>query len=146
MGICRDGDAGESEDGDGVEGVADVADGEPGFFFGGKRLDLGAVEEARIPINDGYIDGATNGDGRGLASEIGRDPAEANGGEGSDGCGCRDDSAFFTDLADSGGWQDGGNGVWRVRQTGGGRLRLGRLGNERWNEEQRCRGEEEAGD
>src|SRR5580692_5914463 len=98
VGVGGDADAGGGKDGDAVEGIDDVADGEPGFFFGGERLDLGAVEKARVPVNHGYVDGAWDRHEDGLVGKRRGDGSEAG-----DGVGFRDgrrshDAAFVAHL------------------------------------------------
>ena len=70
VGVGGDADGGGAEDGDGVERVSDVADGEPGFFFRGKRLDFGAVGEAGVPVDEGQVGGARNRHPEGLVCEV----------------------------------------------------------------------------
>lgn len=118
VGVGGDADAGGGQDGEAVEGVDDVADGEPGFFFGGERLDLGAVEEALVPVDHGYVDGAGDGHEDGLVGQRGGDVAEAGDGDGFGDGGCGDDAAFIADLTGA----CGGLGGRPHEMIGGGRV------------------------
>jgi hypothetical protein len=54
MRVGSDGNGGCAENGDGVEWVEEVLDGKAAFFTRSERLDFGTVEEALIPINEGW--------------------------------------------------------------------------------------------
>jgi len=64
VGVGAHGNGGDAEDGNGVEGVGDVANGEPGFLPRRHGLDLGTVEEAVVPVDEGFDGGNDGGEGR----------------------------------------------------------------------------------
>lgn len=94
VGIRADVDGRIAGNGDEVERIAEIADGEPALFFGSERLDLGPVEEARVPIDYRNIGRAGSGLDRGK-----RGRGNAGGIESADGRGRSNGGASVTELA-----------------------------------------------
>lgn len=83
VGIGADVDGGVAGNGDEVERVTEVADGEPALFFWSEGFDLGTVKETGIPVDDGHIGwagGRLDGRKRGLGNAGGIQCADGGGG------------------------------------------------------------------